>query len=199
MTDELTYRVVALLLLLSMKMIRWRTQKFCDQSGQREGYKKNRVDTVILYLMGVTWSLSIVVYGLAPQWIEWAKLDLVHTLRWTGVAFGLGSISLLAWSDYHLGANFSPTLRVRDKHTLVQTGPYRWIRHPIYTSGVIFMIAMLLISSNWFVGLCWSGVIVLYAQRIPHEESMLLDKFGDEYRQYMNTTGKILPKFGDLK
>ncbi len=199
MTNELTYRVLALLMLLSMKMIRWRTQKLCDQSGQREGYKKNRIDTAILYSMGVSWSLSVVVYALLPQWIEWAKLDMADWLRWIGVAFGLGSLALLAWSDHHLGENFSPTLRVREQHTLVQTGPYRWIRHPIYTSGMLFMMAMLLISSNWFVGLCWSGVIVLYAQRVPREEAMMLDEFGDEYRNYMNKTGRLLPKFGGFK
>lgn len=196
MNNELTYRVITLLLLLTMKFIRGRTQMIGDQRGQQEAYKTNRLDTVLLYTFGLSWSLSVVVYALVPQWIAWAQLDLPPWLRWVGVAFGLGSLSLLAWSDHHLGANFSPTLRVRDKHTLVQTGPYRRIRHPIYTSGIFFMIAMLLVSSNWFVGLCWSGVLVLYAHRIPREESMMLDSFGDEYRQYMNKTGRLLPKIG---
>jgi protein-S-isoprenylcysteine O-methyltransferase Ste14 len=53
---------------------------------------------------------------------------------------------------------------------------------------------MFLASSIWVVGLCWSGVLVLYAQRIPREESMMLDTFGDEYRRYMKTTGRLLPK-----
>jgi hypothetical protein len=54
--------------------------------------------------------------------------------------------------------------------------------------------AMLLASSNWVVGLCWSGVLVLYAQRIPRQESMMLETFGDECRRYMKTTDRLLSR-----
>jgi protein-S-isoprenylcysteine O-methyltransferase Ste14 len=54
--------------------------------------------------------------------------------------------------------------------------------------------AMLLASSNWVVGLCLSGVLILYAYRMPREESMMLEAFGEEYRGYMKTTGRLLPK-----
>lgn len=177
-----------------MKLIRTRTQKIADSVGNREAYKKNRLDTVIVFSLGLTWSLSIVIYFLVPQWIDWASLNLPHALRWTGVVIGIASIALLAWSDYHLGKNFSTTLRIRESHTLIESGPYRWIRHPIYAAGILFFIAMLLVTSNWLVGLCWSGVILLYAQRVPREEAMMLEAFGDEYQHYMQKTGRILPR-----
>ena len=194
MTSELTYRVLALLLLLSMKWIRGRTQKRSDRSGNREAYRNHRIDTLMLFSLGLLWSLSVVVYALVPQWIAWASLNLADWLRWLGALVGIGSLALLAWSDHHLGENFSATLRIRAVHALFQTGPYRWIRHPIYTSGILFLIAMLLVTSNWFVGACWCGVLVLYAYRIPREESLMLQKFGDEYRVYMKKTGRLLPR-----
>jgi protein-S-isoprenylcysteine O-methyltransferase Ste14 len=196
MTNELTFRVIAVLLLLSMKVIRSRTQKRSDRIGEREAFETFRLDTVLLFSLGAFWSMSVVLYGLVPQWVAWAKLHLPIWMRSIGVAFGIGSLILLAWSDHHLGANFSPTLRIRDEHTLVQSGPYRCIRHPIYLSGVMFLIAMLLVTSNWFVGLCWAGVLVVYAHRIPIEENLMLEKFGDSYREYMNRTGRLLPKLG---
>ena len=194
MTNELTFRIIAVGLLVCMKLIRSRTQKISDSTGNREAYKRNRIDSLLLYSMGILWSASVVVYGLAPQWIEWASLNLPAWLRWTGVGFGIASLALLAWSDHHLGKNFSATLRVRDSHTLVESGPYRRIRHPIYTSGTLFAIAMWLVTSNWVVGLCWSGVFILYAQRIPREEAMMLEEFGESYRDYMSRTGRLMPK-----
>ena len=196
MTNELTYRAMTLLLLLAMKAIRWRTKLKFSGSEQKSRFVPNSgLDTAIMYALGISWSLSVVVYALAPAWIEWASLSFPDWLRWTGITLGIGSLALLAWSDHHLGLNFSHFLRIRSDHALIQSGPYRWIRHPIYSSGILFFLAMLLASSNWLVGVCWSGVLILYAYRIPKEESMMLEAFGDEYRQYQHTTGRLLPRF----
>ena len=196
MTDELSYRMITLLLLVAMKAIRWQTKlKFGGREPESRFHPSIGLDTTMMYVLGLSWSLSVVVYALAPHWIDWAKLNFSDWLRWAGILLGIGSLALLAWSDHHLGVNFSHFLRIRSDHALVQTGPYRWIRHPIYTSGILFFLAMLLASSNWVVGLCWSGVLVLYAYRIPREESMMLDEFGEMYRQYSKTTGRLLPKF----
>jgi protein-S-isoprenylcysteine O-methyltransferase Ste14 len=194
--NEFTFRTIALILLATMMVIRRRTQGRSDRAGQREALQKNAVDTGILRVFGMSWTLSVVVYALTPEWISWAQLDFAMWIRWMGVAIGLGSLVLLAWSDHHLGVNFSPTLRIRERHELVKNGPYRWVRHPIYTSGLMFMIAIQLISSNWFVGLCWSGVIVLYAQRIPREERMMLKRFGKDYQDYQKQTGCLWPRMG---
>lgn len=194
MTDELTYRTITLLLLMGMKAIRWRTKTKFAQSEQQSKFHPSGLDTIMLYSLGISWSLSVVVYALAPEWIAWASFDLPDWLRWLGIAMGLASLALLAWSDQHLGKNFSHFLRIRSQHDLVQSGPYRWIRHPIYSSGVLFFIAMLIISSNWVVGLCWSGVLVLYAHRMPREEKMMLEAFGEDYQRYMKTTGRLLPR-----
>ena len=188
------YRTITLLLLMGMKALRWRTRIKFSQSEHLSTFHRNGMDTIMLYSLGISWSLSVVVYALAPEWIAWARLDLPDWLRWVGIAMGLAALTLLGWSDCHLGRNFSHFLRIRSKHELVQSGPYRWIRHPIYSSGVLFFIAMLLAASNWVVGLCWSGVLVLYAHRMPREESMMLEEFGEEYRRYIKTTGRLLPK-----
>lgn len=194
MTNELTYRIIAISLLFGMKLIRARTQKIAGNANISDALKQNPLDTTLLLSMSIFWSLSVAIYAVLPQWIDWASLELDDWLRWVGVAFGIGSVALLAWSDHHLGRNFSPILRIRNEHTLVQTGPYRWVRHPIYTSGMLFVIAMLLVSSNWFVGLCWSSLLVLYVQRVSREEAMMLEQFGEQYRDYMQKSGRLIPR-----
>ena len=87
------------------------------------------------------------------------------------------------------------TLRIREDHTLITTGPYRWIRHPIYSAGLLFGFAVFLLSANGFVGACWvGGCSLLYAHRIPNEEALMLEEFADEYRVYMQRTGRLLPR-----
>jgi len=78
---------------------------------------------------------------------------------------------------------------------LVTAGPYRWIRHPIYSAFVLILGAILFISANWLIGFCWAGMTMLeILSRIRFEESLMLEYFGSEYREYMETTGAFMPK-----
>jgi len=78
----------------------------------------------------------------------------------------------------------------------VTDGIYKFIRHPIYAAHILWGIAGVLLLHNWIVG--WSGLILfvlVYLLRVPHEEKLMLDKFGDAYQEYMQTTGRIIPRF----
>jgi protein-S-isoprenylcysteine O-methyltransferase Ste14 len=82
------------------------------------------------------------------------------------------------------------------EQSLVTSGPYRLIRHPIYMAFLLILGATLLISANWFIGLAWIGMTVLeITSRIGFEETLMLEYFGDQYRQYMKSTGRLFPKF----
>jgi protein-S-isoprenylcysteine O-methyltransferase Ste14 len=141
------------------------------------------------------WMLSLLLWLAYPPAMRWAALDLPAGARWTGAAlFAIGA-ALVAWINYHLGANFSGTLVLRDGHQLIQSGPYRLVRHPMYTSFLVMLTGMLLLSANWFIG--GGGILfilLLMAVRTPREERMLLAHFGEEYRAYMARTGRYLPR-----
>ena len=81
------------------------------------------------------------------------------------------------------------------EQTLVTSGPYQFIRHPIYTAFLLILGSTLFISANWLIGLCWIGMTVLeIVSRIQFEESLLVEYFGDQYRDYVKKTGRLLPK-----
>ena len=82
---------------------------------------------------------------------------------------------------------------IKDSHTLVTSGPYRWIRHPIYTTYFASTLSFFLLTANWFIGLVLVAMSILLASRVEGEEAMLLERFGDEYRAYMQRAGRFLP------
>jgi protein-S-isoprenylcysteine O-methyltransferase Ste14 len=93
-----------------------------------------------------------------------------------------------------LGRNWSVTLEVRDQHKLVTNGVYNRVRHPMYAAFWLWALAQALLLPNWIAGL--SGLIgfgTLFFLRVGHEEQMMTDAFGDEYRSYMQRTARILP------
>jgi protein-S-isoprenylcysteine O-methyltransferase Ste14 len=99
------------------------------------------------------------------------------------------------WIHKTLGVNWSPTLEIRKGHQLIKAGPYKRIRHPMYSQIWLWTIAQFLIISNIFAGL--SGILawtILYFIRVPSEEKMMIEIFGDEYIEYMKQTGRVFPK-----
>lgn len=98
-----------------------------------------------------------------------------------------------------LGRNFAPTVQLHEQQVLVTSGPYRWVRHPMYTVLYLFALAPFLVSANWGIRLAWlAGVMAVLGLRVQREEAALLDKFGDDYRAYMRRTGRFLPGFSGL-
>ncbi|HEY9525703.1 MAG TPA: isoprenylcysteine carboxylmethyltransferase family protein [Anaerolineales bacterium] len=155
----------------------------------------------IRQIFGISFYLGVLVWTFAPGYMEWSALALPVWVRWTGLALGLLSITLNAWShktlSQKLGEDFDPVLRLLKVPALVKEGPYATMRHPIYLAFLMMQISVLLLTSNWFIGLSGIAIIVaVIAIRIPEEEKMLIAQFGDEYRTYRKKTGALLPRLG---
>jgi protein-S-isoprenylcysteine O-methyltransferase Ste14 len=90
---------------------------------------------------------------------------------------------------------WSPTVELAEGHRLITTGIYSRIRHPIYTSLFLWACAQPLLLHNWLAG--WGGMVacaMVCFVRVPDEERMLRDRFGDEYISYASRTGKFIPR-----
>jgi protein-S-isoprenylcysteine O-methyltransferase Ste14 len=134
-------------------------------------------------------------YIINPGSMAWASFDVPIWLRWVSVGAGLCTMPAVHWVLRTLGRNVSETVLTKSRHELVTRGPYRWIRHPLYTTAIGLFLALGLIAANWFVLLC--ALIALASIRlvvVPLEERQLLARFGSEYGQYMRTTGAMLPR-----
>ena len=146
-------------------------------------------------LLGILGFVSLIAYVIDPKWLAFADLALPVWLRWAGIGIAILGFALLQWAQMTLANSWSDTPRMMKEQTLITSGPYRTIRHPIYTAFLLILGSTLFISANWLVGLAWTGMTVLeITSRIGFEESLMLEYFGDQYRDYMKRTGRLLPR-----
>jgi protein-S-isoprenylcysteine O-methyltransferase Ste14 len=130
-----------------------------------------------------------------PELLRSTDVPLSAGWRWLGLVLGLGMDALFIWIHQALGQNWAVGVLVKEKHRLVTSGPYRWVRHPMYLAIFGFSVAFFLLSANVLVGLFWAALTIASAWRVGEEERLLTEAFGDEYRKYMARTGRFLPKW----
>ena len=139
-------------------------------------------------------------YLFDPRVLAWADIPLRQWMRWTGVGLAVASTGLAAWVHRELGLNFSPQLRIRDHHQLVTSGPYRYVRHPMYTAFILLFVGYLLLTGNLFIsGMGLVTLVLVMIFRTHKEERMMLERFGEEYRAYMDRTGRYVPRMAGAR
>ena len=146
-------------------------------------------------VMALPLFLSVVAYVVSPRWMAWASIALPSPLRWLGAAMGVGVVPSVYWVLKTIGSNVSETVLTKDNHQLVTSGPYRWVRHPLYVVGICLFLSIGLMAANAFI-LVWTGAVAVAVRVVvvPREESALVAKFGDDYTRYRSGTGALLPR-----
>ena len=192
--EEYIYKVTLGILIVAFFIIRAPSVLKASKT-EKTGETKPTRERVMVFLNFIGMMVLPFVYILTP-WVDMFQFPLPEIIRWFGIAFNIFGLFLLVWIHRALGEHWSMMLKLGEEHKLVTTGPYSRIRHPMYTFFYILVISTALISSNIIVGLCaillWTG---LYVMRINDEEEMLIEEFGNEYREYIERTGRLWPKF----
>ncbi len=181
-------------LVIAQQLARFPRRRLVSLVASLPGMRQHRLDGVLLILTKVSVISVLLVYLLLPDTIAWMSIGLPAAIRILGGVFGVAGVALLRWADQTLAENLSVSLQIKEGHTLVTTGPYSRVRHPVYTATLMFFVGIGLLASNWLVAaVCVGTITCFYALRIPVEEQMMLDHFGDRYRQYRRGTGRLLP------
>ena len=127
--------------------------------------------------------------------MTWSAVPLPVWVRCLGAGVGVACIPLLGWVFRSIGRNISETVLTKESHELVTTGPYRWVRHPLYGVGSTAFAALSLVAASWFMGLfVLLAILAVIAFVIPREEANLERAFGADYRAYRRRTGRLLPR-----
>jgi protein-S-isoprenylcysteine O-methyltransferase Ste14 len=195
MNTELVFRIVLTLIGSVYTAIRIYYTRTALQSDKNFFRPRSDFRQLVFGTLGFLNIMPTVIYVVAPEQLAWAALPLPAGWRWFGVGLGLLGIFLLLWVHHTLGKNFSVPGVMKEKQSLVTAGPYKWVRHPMYTVIFLVTVVYFLISANWFIGVVWIGWIVgTVASMVRDEEAILIEKFGDDYRAYMRRTRRFLPR-----
>ena len=163
-----------------------------DGSPLEEGQKGNAtVIILILYLLA-----CFVFYGFWPENRNILIVPLPDWTHWLGMALGIISLAQQIWVHITLQKNWSAAKESGSEDLLITSGPYSWVRHPLYMALILLLFGLSLVSG-------FSPFILLAMLSIPFfnntarkEEAIMIQQFGDEYRKYMHRTGGFFPRPG---
>jgi protein-S-isoprenylcysteine O-methyltransferase Ste14 len=137
---------------------------------------------------------SMLQAAFAPRAVPWLIAELPAAARWAGLAMAWSSIPILWWAFHSIGLNISPSSATRVGATLVTHGPYRWVRHPVYSVGGFAFLGVALALGSLVMAAFVAAAILWLPARVRHEEANLIASHGDRYRTYMRATGRFLPR-----
>lgn len=153
----------------------------------------NQWDSEIIALTIITLisMVTLPVIDATVAWIEFADLPYYDEIAWLGVLQG----GLGIWLLYRAAHDYRSS-GIHQRVFICQ-GIYRYIRYPFYTALLVLALAQLLLSQNWLASL--AGLLsfaLVYSLRVPREEEDGLEKYGQQYLEYMSRTGDIFPRLG---
>lgn len=184
MISELSVKLIVFALVIIFFLIRSRFIKH---------YKKFTPRTLIKYII-----LVVLFFFYFLGYFDFALLNLNIFLRiFGGLLVILIGFLFFIWAHKHLGENWSPIIEKKfsKSRKIITSGPYRYIRHPIYAASFITLIGFFMLSANWLlVGIPLIILILFYASKIPREEGELIANFGKKYLDYKKITGGLIPK-----
>lgn len=194
MTEDKVFRWLLVIVYITYSIIKINVQKIKKFNGNSIEIDKSKYDIVLLNSFIMVEVIVIFFFIFFPQYFLWAKAPFSITLRIIGFILCTLALFLFHWIHKHLGVYFFNSLKLKKNHKLIVNGPYKFVRHPMYSTYYIFNTGIFLISSNYFIGILWLlclTILVIY--RFRKEEEMLQMKFGDEYLKYHHITPAFIP------
>jgi protein-S-isoprenylcysteine O-methyltransferase Ste14 len=116
-------------------------------------------------------------------------------VRVLGVALSIYALAVMPWAARVLGTSYAPGPALLRDQALVVVGPFRWVRHPIYSAVAALWLGAALGTLNWLLLLLWPIIVIGVSKQAGIEEQILRGKFGSRYDDYAATTGRLVPRF----
>jgi protein-S-isoprenylcysteine O-methyltransferase Ste14 len=188
-----TFKVVYFVLFMVISTVRkYFTSKQAKKGMAKE--KRTGLDLFFLVINGIGMIIPLI-YVFTSK-LDFANYYLPDWVGWIGVLIILDAAWLLFLSHRDLGRHWTISVGLREGHSLITTGIYKYLRHPMYAAHLVWAFGQILILHNWIAG--YSFIVTMlpfYFYRSRREEEMLIEEFGDEYREYKQKTGALFPKF----
>ena len=134
--------------------------------------------------------------GAGRGWLGARFVPFTTASEWVGMLLTAAGVGIAFWARWHLGTNWSGTVTLKEGHELIRTGPYRAIRHPIYTGILLAMVGTAVavgeVRALIAVAAAWASFYI----KARREESFLSQEFGSSFGEHRQHTGMFLPRVG---
>jgi protein-S-isoprenylcysteine O-methyltransferase Ste14 len=199
MNGQLTFRIALIVLFAGYTLPRnffqvKAHQAHIENNAGKKKWSESKLRLAMMGISGLGTHIIAFLWVINPDWFAWSSLNLPVWLRWIGIGVGVATIMMSFSVHRTLDRSYTPTLQTTEGHHLVTDGIYGWIRHPMYTTFFMLFIASFLISTNWLILALGAIYSLLIVNRVIAEETMMINVFGDQYREYIRHTGRFLPK-----
>lgn len=190
---HIVFSVLYLLFLFERGYFQSKVMRVSGEARKIRESKRKMATMIFLFLVAQLWVIGSFIYVIKPTFMEWTRFPMPSWMRWLGVIITVFGMALEFSTQIFLGKNYSTTVHISEEHALVTSIPYRYIRHPMYTALIVVGIGLGLLSTNWYSLLPFLVTGVVIAFRIRGEEEAMIERFGDEYVQYVKRTGRFFP------
>jgi protein-S-isoprenylcysteine O-methyltransferase Ste14 len=129
------------------------------------------------------------------DWLSGPMLPRSLVTYWVGVAMLAAGLGFSAWARLHIGANWSGTVTLKDSHQLVRSGPYAWVRHPIYTGLLLALLGSAVARNEWRSLIGFALVLASLMRKLRIEERWMREMFAEQYASYAREVPALVPWF----
>lgn len=195
MSREIEFRIA--LIVVALVHLALSRRQLCGEGSVRAAFGPRAEGVALAAGAGISlliFAASAMLRLVNPDWVPWFELPLSNGLRWLGFPIMAIGAALHLWGTRHLGENLTLTISTVQNPLLVTTGPYQWVRHPLYTGGMLESLGACLLLAS---GIVTAGAVsfwLLVIIRTSREEALLRESFGAEYVRYAERVGRFLPR-----
>lgn len=147
-----------------------------------------------MLVMAVAYTLLFEVY-LPVGPLNQRFLPSNEALTTAGILLAWAGVGTAIWARVHIGEYWSARVTLKEDHQLIRTGPYRYMRHPIYTGLLLATLGTALVADAWRGLVAFGLVLSMHILKARKEERLLCGQFGQDYERYRLSTGFLLPRF----
>ena len=172
--------------------ILWLLMAVWSKPSKRREFPWQRLEHVVPMVFGF-----VLIYNRRFAW-SWLGSRVVadsSRIAAIGLLLTAGGLIFAVWARIALGANWSGTVTIKSGHNLIRRGPYKWIRHPIYTGLLASVVGTILLQGEVRSFLGFAIILFALYRKAKREERFLSEEFGDTFAEHAKQTGMFLPRF----
>ena len=178
---------VAFALWVFPELLAWKFKQSNSHGGTQDGGSLRLIAILWWGAIAMDFAFSLLLPHAGPRSVRLPLFAMGISVMLLGIAFRWYSAGIL-------GKYFTFDVTIQTGQTVIEVGPYRYLRHPSYTGALLTLLGFGLAVGNWLgLAAAMASMGLAYSYRIPIEERALTTAFGDKYKQYMKRTWRLVP------